>query len=72
MIKYKIKTGDKTENAKARAIRDQVYKKLKNMRCGCGGGDTIIDFIINNDGYVKGQIIACCDEFEFRIRKKLN
>jgi len=72
MIKYRIKTGDKVENEVARYKRDHYYKpQLDRMRCGCGNGDTTIEFIIGDDGHTKSYVIACCEEFEFRIKKKL-
>lgn len=73
MIRYNIKTGDKIANATARGIRDQAYKPfLKRMSCGVCREDTIIDFSLDHNGYVRSEIFACCDEFNDRILEKLN
>lgn len=73
MIKYKIKTGDKVVNATARIYRDEVYKPaLSGMRCKNHKGDTLIEFVIDEDGHAKAEISACCDEFRLRILKKID
>jgi hypothetical protein len=71
MIKYKIKTGAKELNEKARAYRDIYKKELNGMHCRKCKTDTIIEFVKSDSNYVKTFIHSCCSEFDKRIKDKL-
>lgn len=72
MIKYKIKTGDKTLNKLARGISDRYKQDLKGMHCKkCGNGDTLIEFVEYKLTSVRPRVTACCDAFHERIKEKL-
>jgi hypothetical protein len=71
MIKYKIKTGYKHLNEKARANKEIYKRELKGMHCRNCKKDTIIEFVESGTNYVKALIHSCCPEFDKRIKDKL-
>lgn len=77
MIKYVIKTGDKSLNEMARIQVNRDCKvKLRGMRCSKHKGeDTVIEFVKTESEYgrpyVRPEIHACCEEFRERIWSKL-
>lgn len=75
MIKYKVNLGSDHLNTEARQQRDYAYKpQLKGMHCGkCKDIDTVIEFHQMSAPFnmVNGRILACCPEFEQRIRTRI-
>lgn len=72
MIKYVIKTGDKSLNQMARTHVNADFKpKLRRMRCGKHKGEDTIIEMVPFQSIVKPEIHACCEEFHDRIWAKL-
>lgn len=73
MIKYKVKTGCKVLNQKARIKINNGYKPLlKGMHCKKCDQDTLIEFVESDLTHVKSIYTFCCPYFKERMLKKLN
>lgn len=72
MIRYKTHLGFKHLNARVRETRDYVYKPaLKGMHCRKCSTDTEIKFVPDSYGAFFTEIDACCQDFNNRIKDKL-
>lgn len=72
MIKYNIKLNSSHLITEAIESRAFIELDLSGMYCQKCKTDTQIDFTDGRHGQVDFIIVACCDDFERRIKDKLN